>query len=306
MKRLVLFFFIACQLAPQVQAKKLYKFQDQQGRWYYSDKPPKTAQAVEVRQLKAGQKRYLWLEKKGDKHHPEYFAINNYQGAIEVEVKLNKMNNVSSIPELPERFTVQPGQSQTLFQLMGSDKTKSWGYSLEYRYTIGDPLAVHDGTAIYYPPFAKGSQFPISQAFAGKFSHSDKQNQFAVDIVMPVDTAIHAARSGKVIEVNNDYYKNGTKQTYKSRANSIRILHDDGSMAIYAHLALEKAQVYPGLKVLAGQLIAYSGNTGFSTGPHLHFAVQLNQGMELVSVPFEFTGADKIAHKPVAGTWLNN
>ena len=123
---------------------------------------------------------------------------------------------------------------------------------------------------------------------------------------MPVDTPIHAARSGVVMEVNNDYYKNGTKKAYKSRANSIRILHDDGSMAIYAHLALEKAQVYPGLKVSTGQLIGYSGNTGFSTGPHLHFAVQLNKGMELVSIPFNFIGTDGFANEPVEGNWLIN
>jgi murein DD-endopeptidase MepM/ murein hydrolase activator NlpD len=64
-------------------------------------------------------------------------------------------------------------------------------------------------------------------------------------------------------------------------SNSIRILHDDGSMAVYAHLQVGRAQVYVGMRVQAGQLIAYSGNTGFSSGPHLHFAVQVNQGMNL-------------------------
>jgi len=123
---------------------------------------------------------------------------------------------------------------------------------------------------------------------------------------MPVDTPIYAARAGVVMEVDNDFYKSGAKKAYKSRANSIRILHADGSMAIYAHLALEKAQAYPGLKVSAGQLIGYSGNTGFSSGPHLHFAVQLNKGMELVSVPFKFMGTDGLAKEPVVGSLLVN
>jgi len=293
-------------LPQQVCAKKLYKYKDEKGLWHFSDKPPKTNQPIEIKQLKAGKKRFLWLEKTGDKHQPQYFAINNYLGPVELEVTLSKSNNVASTPELPNRFTLQPGQSDTLFQMAGVDQKKSWSYSLTYSYTIGDPLATHNSKAVYLPPFAKGEQFAISQAFGGKFSHTDRQNKFAVDFVMPVDTAIHAARSGTIIEVNNDFYKSGTEKAYKSRANSIRILHEDGSMAIYAHLALEKAQVHPGLLVKAGQLIGYSGNTGFSTGPHLHFAVQVNKGMELVSVPFELTLTDNTLAKPVAGSWLAN
>jgi len=303
---LILELNIFCLSHQDTEAKKLYKYKDEQGRWYFSDSPPKTKQQVEIRQLKVADKRYVWLEKTGDKQKPGYFVINKYQGPVEIEVVLSQTENVHSKPALPNRFIVQPGQSDTLFQVAGIDEFKSWRYSLEYRYTIGSPLAIHDVHAIYSLPFAKGSHYPISQGFGGEFSHNDKQNQYAVDIVMPVSTPIYAARPGVVMEVDNDYFKNGTKKAYKSRANSIRILHDDGSMAIYAHLALEKAQVYPGLKVSAGQLIGYSGNTGFSSGPHLHFAVQVNKGMELVSVPFEFMDTDGLAKEPVAGSLLVN
>lgn len=301
-----LILIIFCLFQQHTEAKKLYKYKDEQGRWFFSDTPPKTTQQVEVRQLKAATKRHVWLEKKGSKQKPEYFVINKYLGPVEIEVVLSQKQNVYSKPELPNRFIVQPGQSDTLFQMVGINELKSWRYTLEYRYIIGSPLAIHDEQATYSLPFAKGEQYPVSQAFGGEFSHNDKQNQYAVDIVMPVNTPVYSARTGVVMEVENDYYKSGTKKAYKSRANSIRILHDDGSMAIYAHLALEKAQVYSGLKVSAGQLIGYSGNTGFSSGPHLHFAVQLNNGMELVSVPFKFMGADGLAKEPVAGSLLVN
>lgn len=106
------------------------------------------------------------------------------------------------------------------------------------------------------------------------------------------------------MEVDNDFYKGGIDETYSSKANSIRILHTDGSMAVYAHLEEDKAQVYPGLKVAAGQLIGYSGNTGFTSGPHLHFAIQINKGMTLASVPFVFLNSMGQAEEPVAGARL--
>jgi len=289
-----------------LQAKKLYKYQDEKGHWFYSDKPPKTTRPVEVRQLKATRKRYVWLKKTGAKDQPQYFVINHYLAPIEIKLEFRQHHNVISTPVLPRRFTVQSGQSYSLVTMRAIDEFKSWQFGLQYTYVIGSPSAVHDDNAVYQAPFAKNATFQISQAFSGKFSHTDEQNQYAVDFALPLNTPIHAARGGVVIEVNNDFYGSGTKQAYKSRANSVRILHSDGTMAIYAHLALEKAQVYPGLKVSAGQLIAYSGNTGFSTGPHLHFAVQLNQGMKLVSVPFKFIDADGIAHTPLEGEWLNS
>ncbi len=302
----VLFIIALSLLQLPAEAKKLYKYKDEQGHWHFSDKPPKTQQKVDVRQLKASSKRYVWLEKTGAERHPEYFVINNYPGPIELDAKLTEINNVQSTPALPNRFIIPPGRTQTLFKISAIDQYKGSSYTLQYSYTIGDPNASHDINATYLPPFARSFNYPISQAFGGKFSHTDIQNKYAVDIVMPVDTPIHAARSGIVLEVNNDYFNSGTEQSYKSRANSIRILHEDGSMAVYAHLALEKAQVYPGLTVYAGQLIGYSGNTGYSTGPHLHFAVQINKGMKLVSIPFKFTSSDGIASKPAAGSWLQN
>ena len=301
-----LFFLFSIIYSYPLQAKKLYKYQDEKGHWFYSDKPPKTTRPVEVRQLKATRKRYVWLKKTGAKDKPQYFVINHYLAPIEIKLAFSQQHNVISTPALPRRFTIQPGQSYSLVTMSAIEKYKSWRFGLQYTYVIGSPSAVHDDSAIYQPPFAKNARFQISQAFSGEFSHTDAQNQYAVDLALPLNTPIHAARGGLVIEVNNDFYDSGTKQAYKSRANSVRILHSDGSMAIYAHLALEKAQVYPGLKVSAGQLIAYSGNTGFSTGPHLHFAVQLNQGMKLVSVPFKFTDGNGIAHTPLKGEWLNS
>ena len=73
----------------------------------------------------------------------------------------------------------------------------------------------------------------------------------------------------------------------------MRVLHDDGTMALYVHLNWNTIRVVPGQRVRRGEYLADSGNTGFSTGPHLHFVVQRNEGGALVAVPLEFAGADR-------------
>ena len=59
----------------------------------------------------------------------------------------------------------------------------------------------------------------------------------------------------------------------------IMLRHPNGLSTLYAHLSL--IDVVPGQQVRAGQTIAYSGNTGYTTGPHLHFGVYATQGIEI-------------------------
>ncbi|NOV31607.1 peptidoglycan DD-metalloendopeptidase family protein [Methylomonas sp. ZR1] len=286
-------------------AKKLYKYQDAEGTWFFTDQAPASNQPVAVRQLKAANPKRVWLEKTADDLQPSFFALNAYPGPIELAVDWRERENVSANPDLPRRFVVESGQSGSLFSLIPNQSAGFYSVNLQYSYVVGRPLPGYVSQTLYKPPLPAGAQFQITQAFNGPYSHNDEQNRYAVDIMMPVDTPVYAARGGIVLEVENDYTSHGTSQAYASKANSIRILHEDGSMAVYAHLALEKAQVTPGMRVATGQLIAYSGNTGLTTGPHLHFAVQINRGMELISVPFQFTDENGLAVEPKLGLWLS-
>ena len=85
-------------------------------------------------------------------------------------------------------------------------------------------------------------------------------------------------------------YRGGAdREKFLDRANHVRVLHDDGTMALYAHLDLASVSVRPGARIRAGQQIARSGNTGFSSGPHLHFVVQKAYGDSMLSIPFRFS-----------------
>ena len=305
-----LVFFYLCIFSITCDAKKLYKYQDEKGRWYYTDKAPSSRLSqeikVEVRQISVEPKQRVWLNQIGKKRQPEFVIRNDFFGPIEVEVALSKHDNVLATPGLPRKFVIEPGVSQPLFGLGAINVYQGWRYSLNFHYSLGKPSARHDWQAVYFPPIASYRKFRITQSFNGPFSHTDEQNKYAVDLSMPEGSEVHAARAGVVMSLENDFFKGGVdKQAYKARANSIRILHEDGSMAVYAHLQVERAQVYEGMQVEAGQLIAFSGNTGFSTGPHLHFSVQVNQGMQLVSVPFKFSDIQGQTSEPRAGQWLS-
>ena len=86
-----------------------------------------------------------------------------------------------------------------------------------------------------------------------------------VDIGAPIGTAIVASASGRVIVAKAGGYNGG----YGSM---VVISHDKGVQTIYAHLSSVNVSV--GQTVSQGQLIGKVGNTGKSTGPHLHFEVR--------------------------------
>jgi len=60
----------------------------------------------------------------------------------------------------------------------------------------------------------------------------------------------------------------------------VLVRHDNGLSTLYAHLSL--ISVNSGQRVKTGDIIGYSGNTGYSTGPHLHFGVYATQGVRIL------------------------
>ncbi len=270
----------------------------------FTDRPPDNASTpVEVKQLPVSElPAKVSVRNRGSTDAPTLTVINDYYGPIEVEISGEGIENMEARPSLPARVVV-PARTETPVVNLRSTGPR-WRYAYRVRAILGDPAATHEPDRPYAPPFAPGQRFSISQAFDGAFSHQHPQSRYAVDINLPLGTPVRAAREGVIMEFAADFLDGGPDEKYRERANAVRILHADGTMAVYAHLQADSVRVRPGQRVERGAWLANSGNTGYSTGPHLHFAIQRNTGMELVSVPFEFAGPDGRGVTPVAGMLL--
>src|SRR5262245_48643353 len=129
-------------------------------------------------------------------------------------------------------------------------------------------------------PFDDTTERLVVQGNSASFSHHDEQS-FAWDFEMPEGTPVLAAGDGIVVEAVDGYSDGGPDISFIDRANGIVIDHGGGRFSIYSHLQRSGVLVRVGQQVARGQLIGRSGNTGFTSGPHLHFAVVDHRGRSL-------------------------
>jgi murein DD-endopeptidase MepM/ murein hydrolase activator NlpD len=137
---------------------------------------------------------------------------------------------------------------------------------------LGRVNADHDDAYLYRLPYADGVTYPVIQAYGAKLSHRGAE-QFTIDFGMPVGTPVYAAREGVVVLFEDSHEGGCFRDECSKLANFVVILHDDGTTGEYFHLQHGSVQVAVGQHVTRGQPLARSGNTGYSTAPHLHFGV---------------------------------
>lgn len=273
-------------------AAEIYKYRDTNGKWRFTDKKPKEP-AVETLTLKKTAKKkiepmfYVDKDKKQGKNH--LMVRNPFHAPIQVELRS---------PQTQRKSRVIPA--------LGQKKLVSAAGAIEpftYKWQLGDPnLAL--GPQHYQLPADPLGCHRITQAFNGNFSHQGDNSRYAVDIALPVGTAIKAARAGTVIAVKDDYHMGGVDKFFLDKANYVRILHDDGTFALYGHILLGTAEVKVGDVVAIGTTLARSGSSGYSSGPHLHFVIHRNSGFKMRSVAFEFVSNHNQYFIPTAGQRL--
>ena len=127
--------------------------------------------------------------------------------------------------------------------------------------------------AQYKLPFKGGATYTCTQGNSTKASHNGFE-KYAFDFALPMNTDVVAMRAGVVKQVvtsfndNNCVYPNC--DGCKNDVNRVVIEHSDGTHALYLHLTKNGANVAVNQSVVQGQVIAKSGNSGCSSGAHLH------------------------------------
>lgn len=288
-------------------AQTVYKYRGENGEWIFSDRLPVDQRQVETRSLSPRAERgEVTVTHTFTGNGLTFMARNRYHAPMQVALEFKSIRGVDYPHPDQELLWLVPARSElVLLELptLGALETPSVRY--EFLYLPGDPAAVHAGSASYRVPYSVGTSYPVTQTFPETITHLTRDSMYAVDLAMPVGTDIVAARDGIVFDVASTNFKGGADaEQYADLANVVRILHDDGTFAVYAHLNWNSIRVQPGDRVKAGQYIADSGNTGFSSGPHLHFAVQKNMGMRIDSLPIAFRGRSAAQVRPAMGQLL--
>lgn len=277
-------------------ATKIYRWTDAQGVTHFGDQPPdaraENAPKTPVKRLRMPAEPDPVARLRIENAHGRNlaWADNLLGGPVEVRLRIQQQRNIVSDPPLPTRAVVPAGGSALLAVLSVADPGRGGAdFQLQMDSLPGDPSARPRDVEYQLP--LRFAAPRIDQGYGGRFSHEDEQNRYAVDFAVPVGTPVLAARDGVVMQAESGFDAAGLNAArYAGRANYIRIVHDDGTMAVYAHLKPDGVLARVGQRVRAGQQIGLSGNTGYTTGPHLHFVVQVNRGMRLVSLPFRMRG----------------
>lgn len=203
--------------------------------------------------------------------------------SIKLDVELKNMsssngnNKIFTVPAKTKGFLL------TTLQVIKKESSSSFKTETKFNLGIADLKNYIDYN--YSLPFSKGETFIVFQGYNGNFSH---QNENALDFSMPIGTKILAAREGTVIKVVKNNNQNCAEKRCVEFNNYILIYHNDGTFSKYDHIKFNGALVKEGDKVKENDVIGYSGNVGWSNGPHLHFMVFIQHIDKIETIKTKF------------------
>jgi murein DD-endopeptidase MepM/ murein hydrolase activator NlpD len=208
---------------------------------------------------------------------------------VEVTLDVGELENLRPSRALPVVRPLAPGETARLLRLEVVDAGRPARYRAHPRLRIGGEVRP-DPAARYAFPFG-GEARRLSQGVDGGETHSGP-HRFAFDFEMPLGTPVLAARPGVVFQVLDGYGPGSRTERALERGNAVTVRHDDGTLALYGHLH-KGVCAREGQRVGTGELLGWSGSSGYSSGPHLHFEVGALVGderQELASLPILFEG----------------
>jgi murein DD-endopeptidase MepM/ murein hydrolase activator NlpD len=243
---------------------------------------------------------------------------NNLHIEVSVQVKFPKHKGIAVIGPgkkrvknwiirtvLPARKPGGPPVEVNLFTIKKTAAAVSWTWN--YLYRLGSFKAKLAKSAKFRMPFSGSST--VGQGYNGKVSHNG-QGAYCVDFSMPEGTRVLAPRDGIVVSLEQSNYRSKfadgvcpkpVQRSCKAAGsddNFLIIRYSDKTFGHFAHFRQNGISVRVGQAVRAGQMIGFSGNTGMSTGPHLHLSVDkatpfnYKRAWNSVSIKIEYVAAN--------------
>lgn len=248
--------------------------------------------------LFADEKKSVFIETKVVNDNINVYVVN--KNLFDVTFKYDAhYTNLLSLENLPIKGRVKAKKKKLIAKFMhlnGRYQLKS-----RFSWTVGSKISFHNDKYLYRLPYQIGTTKPVTQGFNGVFSHRGN-SKYAVDFGMKVGTKVFAAREGIVTHLKKNGKNGGPKKKFLDEANYITIRHPDGTYGKYTHLIHNGIIVKVGQRIKRGQLIGYSGNTGYTSGPHLHFIVfKGDKHNNRESIPIKFISKNGIVIEPIKG-----
>ncbi len=249
---------------------------------------------------KVDSKRKVYMYAKENSNHITMFVRNNNPYTITLHVDGYTKN--LDYDKAKKTFSIKGDTTFEYVKLYKKDDLFD-SYRFSFTWVKGSLDAVHDDSYLYRLPYAKDKKVRVSQGFNGAHTHKGS-NAYAVDFPMKIGSKIFAARDGMIVDIKEDSVRGGYDKQFRSDGNFITIEHDDGTMATYYHLKKNGVRMNLREKVKKGDHIAYSGNTGYSSGPHLHFQVyKAVSGSKIQSIPMKFLSQSGVVTDPKVGAY---
>jgi len=229
------------------------------------------------------------MEQKGtivDVYLRNKFPNNNIITTVTFEHS-GKPENIKCTTPLPVTIVCRGTDPVKALSFIVDDYSSAWNTRLNWYWQFGCS-GKNDKKYPYLLPYRKGERYRVCQGFNDTPTHHGDY-AYSIDWLMPEGTPICASRGGTVVNVIDYYSGGGFKDEFLNKNNTVQILHDDGTVALYNHIKKDGAVVKIGDTVKPGDVIAYSGNVGYSQSPHLHFHVFMPvNGKRSRSIPVGF------------------
>ena len=233
----------------------------------------------------------------------DFYMENLFEMHVSSTLFINNIRGYESKVSLPYKLVLKPKEKVKVLTLSNTDRKKHVGsFSSHISWSKGSIEAKPDTNFVYALPYEKSHK--VSQGFNGNTSHKGT-SKYAIDFSMPIGTPVFASRAGKVVEIVQRHNKHGMALDMRSFANYVIIEHDDKTLGRYFHLKQNSVSVKLGDEVKSGDLLALSGDTGRTSGAHLHFvmtkAQEYKETCRSVSIPIKFLCSEGVLDNPIRG-----